>query len=56
MAFSKPPTPSNVVRKGKNVPIECYLTLDVRTESGTAMRIQGCFTSEHLGVIMSSLR
>ena len=43
-------------RKGKNVPVESYMTLELRTESGSAMRIQGNFTSEHLGVIMSSLR
>lgn len=39
-------------RKGKNVPVESYMTLELRTEFGSAMRIQGNFTSEHLGVCM----
>ena len=43
-------------RKSKNIPIESYITMELHTESGTAMRIQGNFTSEHLGVIMSNLR
>ena len=46
----------NADGKGKNIPVESYMTLELRTESGTAMRIQGNFTSEHLGIIMSSLR
>ena len=53
---TEPARPASGPRKGKNVPVESYMTLELRTESGTAMRIQGSFTSEHLGVIMSSLR
>ena len=54
--FTDPVRSAAGSRKGKNVPVESYMTLELRTESGTAMRIQGSFTSEHLGVIMSSLR
>ena len=56
LSFPEPSKPANGVRKGKNIPVESYMTLELRTESGTAMRIQGNFTSEHLGIIMSSLR
>lgn len=56
MVFPEAPKPATGTRKGKNIPVESYMTLELRTESGTAMRIQGSFTSEHLGVIMSSLR
>ena len=56
LAFSEHVRPTSGPRKGKNIPVESYMTLELRTESGTAMRIQGSFTSEHLGVIMSSLR
>ena len=56
LSFTEQERPVSGSRKGKNVPIESYMTLELRTESGTAMRIQGSFTSEHLGVIMSSLR
>lgn len=56
LAFPEPARSVSSSRKGKNVPVESYMTLELRTESGTAMRIQGSFTTEHLGVIMSSLR
>ena len=56
LAFPEPAWSASSSRKGKNIPVESYMTLDLRTESGTAMRIQGNFTSEHLGIIMSSLR
>lgn len=57
LPFPDDPSRSTVsVRKGKGAPVESYMTLELRTESGTAMRIQGNFTSEHLGIIMSSLR
>lgn len=56
VSFPDPISPSSGQRRNKNIPVESYMTLELRTESGTAMRIQGNFTSEHLGVIMSSLR
>ena len=56
LTFPEPVRSASSSRKGKNVPVESYMTLELRTESGSAMRIQGNFTSEHLGIIMSSLR
>ena len=56
LTFPEPARSASGSRKGKNVPVESYMTLELRTESGSAMRIQGNFTSEHLGIIMSSLR
>ena len=55
-SFTEPERSVSGSRKGKCTPVESYMTLEFRTESGTAMRIQGSLTSEHLGVIMSSLR
>jgi len=56
LTFPEPARSASGSRKGKNIPAESYMTLELRTESGTAMRIHGNFTSEHLGIIMSSLR
>ncbi len=56
MPFPEASKPASVVRKGKGAPVESHMTLELRTGSGTAMRIQGDLTSEHLGIIMSSLR
>ena len=56
LTFPEPARSASGSRKRKNVPVESYMTLELRTESGSAMRIQGNFTSEHLGIIMSSLR
>ena len=36
------------------VAIESYLTIELRTASGTAMRIQGCMTAAHLREIISA--
>ena len=55
-AFTEVARAASGTRKSRNCPVESPMTLELRTESGTAMRIQGSFTSEHLGVIMSSLR
>ena len=33
---------------------ESYLTVELRTASGTAMRIQGCMTAAHLREIISA--
>ena len=56
VSFPDPISPSSGQRRNKNIPVVSYMTLELRTESGTAMRIQGNFTSEHPAVIMSSLR
>ena len=55
-AFTETARTASGPRKSRDIPVESQMTLELRTESGTAMRIQGSFTSEHLGVIMSSLR
>ena len=34
--------------------VESYLTVELRTASGTAMRIQGCMTAAHLREIISA--
>lgn len=39
LACSEPSRPASVTRKGKNIPVESQMTLELRTESGTAMRI-----------------
>lgn len=55
-SFTEPARAASVTRKSRDIPVESQMMLELRTESGTAMRIQGSFTSEHIGVIMSSLR
>ena len=54
--FTETARAASDTRKSMDNPVESQMTLELRTESGTAMRIQGSFTSEHLGVIVSSLR
>lgn len=45
LTFPEPVRSASGSRKGKNIPVESYMTLELRTESGTAMRVQGNFTS-----------
>lgn len=47
-AFIETARTSSGTRKSREIPVESQMTLELRTESGTAMRIQGSFTSEHL--------
>jgi hypothetical protein len=56
-AFVSPLMPpaktSGKVKSNTSAPAESFLTIELRTVSGSAMRIQGSMTAEHLRAILS---
>ena len=56
-AFVSPMMPpartSGKVKSNAGAPSESFLTIELRTASGSAMRIQGSMTAEHLRAILS---
>lgn len=54
MPSSMPPAKTSGKRKGASSMQESFLTVEIRTSSGTAMRIQGNMTAAHLHEIISA--
>lgn len=50
-----PPKTSGRAKAAKDKVAESYITVEIRTPSGTAMRIQGSMTASHLGEIIAAV-